>query len=319
MPGIFFYELLRIGNGGDASKLVGLKIFAGRFGNMMQQYTNAVLLAERTGLKYIQLGRCDIIDPKKPVSAGGITFLPVDAPLPEGTFLVGNFLDTLSFLPVLSPFFKFLADDEKDHSRVAREIIRPNILTGIKLLKEHCEDEVTIHLRSGDVFQTGEDVSWFRQPPLSFYKLVLERLSQSGRIKRACLVFEDRGNPCVDALEAFLMERKIPVRIQSSTLAEDLATLIDAPHLVFGLGTFGYSVCRLSKHIKTLHYFSPEFGGRYKLIPGIDEVVEVFDREGSYFKAIELGKTFGEGPWRNTPEQRRIMLDYPIRNLGVRD
>jgi hypothetical protein len=128
----------------------------------------------------------------------------------------------------------------------------------------------------------------------------------AGSIDRVRLVFEDRGNPCVDTLEQFLVAEGIPFRTQSGTLWEDLSALVDAPHLVFGFGTFGYSVCRLSTQVETVHYFAPEHGGIYAAIPGIGRVFAVHDRRGEYIKP---------GEWRNTPEQLEMMVSYPADAL----
>ena len=305
-------------------RIVGLKMsYGGRFGNVLFKYTNAIIIAWKTGLEYIQLGRHQLFDPIKQITVDGLTFLPADAPLPaNGAFLTGDFFDTRPFAPILSSFLTFTRQDEIEHCRVAREIIRPYLLTWLPCSNsDRFEDELTVHIRSGDIFCSDKPVdSWYRQPPLAFYTLVINRLIANGTITRVCLVFEDRGNPCVDALVEFLTEKRIAFRCKSGTLAEDLSALIDAHHLVFGYGTFGYAVCRLSIRIKTVHYFAPELGGRYGLIPGIDQVFSVYDRADGYIKAYEFdGDTIGPGEWRNTPEQRELMCTYPREALEIEE
>ena len=308
------YRIYHIKSSGFSSTMpiIGLAFtYAGRLGNMLLQYTNAILLAERTGLRYIQLGRHELSDPQAPVSVAGLTFLPSNADLPPcGAFLTGDFFNSSDFVPVLSQFLSFGSSEEIEYCRVVREIIRPHLLTGLSSCPAgHVEDELTIHLRSGDIFGPEQtDASGYIQPPLAFYIVVVNKLVASGTITRVRLVFEDRGNPCVDALEEFLAANAIAFRCQSGTLAEDLSALVDAPHLVFGYGTFGYAVCRLSSHIKTLHYFAPELGGCYALIPGIDQVFSVRDREGAYIKE-----------WNNTPEQRQTMRTYPSEALEIQE
>ena len=216
------------------------------------------------------------------------------------------------FAPVLGPLLRCWPADERIHNEIARRFVRPHILSGVPLPDErHFEDELTIHIRSGDLFQPGAVVDQaYRQPPLAFYTLVVRRLRAAGLIGRVRLIFEDRANPCIDGLEAWLGEQGIACRTQSGTLHQDMSALIDAPHLVFGYGTFGYAACRLSKRIRTLHYFAPELGGRYGLIDGIEQVYAVSDREGRYIKALDWGGA-DRGEWANTPEQRHMMLTYP--------
>jgi len=299
----------------DATKpLIGLKInHNGRFGNLLQQFANAIIFAERAGLKYVQLGRHELIDPTDPISVGNLTLLPSHVTLPpEGTFLSGVFLHTAEFAPLLSP-------NEAEQCHVVREIIRPHLSAGILPLdSDQFKDELTVHIRAGDIFDGEQTLwSWYRQPPLAFYILVMTRLLASGTISRVRVVFEDRGNPCVNALEQYLTEKRIAFRMQSGTLAEDLSVLIDAPHLAFGFGTFGYAVCKLSKRIETVHFFAPELsgyatagGGSYRMIPVIDKVYSIHDRGGGYIKV---------GDWKNTPEQRELMCSYPIEALEVEE
>jgi hypothetical protein len=290
--------------------IIGLKLgLSGRFGNLVQQYTNMILFAERTGLRYVQLGQHELAGPTEPISLGDVTLLPHGSALPTGgAFLAGTFYDPRALNPVLSSDWQTY--EEKEQCRVTREVIRPHILGSVAPRRSDRDSrELTVHIRSGDVFGSPDVVhSLYRQPPLAFYTLVVGRLLFEGAIDRVKLVFEDRGNPCVDALEHFLQSKKIPYSTQSGTLAEDLATLVDAAHLVFGFGTFGYSICRLSSHVETVHYFAPEHGGSYGAIPGIGRVFAVHDRQGAFIQP---------GEWHNTPEQRRQMVEYPIDALEI--
>ena len=303
-------------------RIVGLKInHPGRFGNVLLQTTHAIELARRTGLRFVQLGFHALLDITAPVMVDGVTILPHSAPLPpDGLFLTGVFFNSSVFAPVLGPLLRCSAADERIHNRIAQRILRPHVLSGLPLPGEqHPEDEVTIHIRSGDLFQPGQEVERaYRQPPLAFYTLVVARLRAAGLIRRVRLIFEDRGNPCIDRLEAWLGEQDIPCRVQSGTLHQDMSALIDAPHLVFGYGTFGYAACRLSRAIRTLHYFAPELGGRYGLIETIERVYAVSDRQGQYIKALDWNGA-DHGEWMNTDEQRALMLAYPEEWLQVHE
>jgi hypothetical protein len=290
--------------------IVGLKVnLMGRLGNLVVQYTTAVIFARRTGLKYIQMFDHELSAIDTPFSVGDITFLPSRGPLPEGYWLSGFFFDPVQLAPLLAEDYQ---TDEAERCRITQEIIRPHLLGSLApYWCDHDPREVAVHLRAGDVFdKEGYLHIWARQPPLSFYKLVIERLRAAGKIDRVRLVFEDRGNPCIDALGQYLIEQKIPFCEQSGALADDLAALVDAHHLVFGYGTFGYAVCRLSAHVETVHYYEPEQLGCYGAMPCIDRVFAVRDCVGSYIK---------RGEWRNTPEQRQVMLTYAKEALEIEE
>jgi len=318
---LYSLETGDIPSSGVSIPIIGLKLdHSGRFGNLLNQYENLIIIAEKSGLKYIQLGTHELSNLPAPVTVGDLTFLPNRFPLPPGgAFLTGGFFDTAPFEPLLKPFYS--GADEIERCRVTRKYIRSHLLTGLSIRKDHFEDELTIHIRAGDIFASDQPVIFgYRQPPLAFYTIVINRMLSSGTIMRVRLIYEDRANPCIEALECFLKDKNIPFRCSSGALADDLSALIDAPHLVFGFGTFGYAVCRLSRHIKTLHYFAPELGGRYGLIPGIDRVYSVYDRAGGYIKAFEIvNGTVCEGEWRNTPEQYELMRTYPPHALEIVD
>ena len=308
--------------GAASDAIVGLKLnHSGRFGNLTLQYTHAIELARRTGLAYVQLGWHALFDVTTPFEVDGLTVLPPQAELPQdGVFISGVFFNTDILAPILGPFLRFDPAEERLYSTIAQTYLRPHMLSGIPLPGEqHPSTEVTIHIRSGDLFDSGTVVErMYRQPPLSFYTLAIRNLQRSGLIRTARLVFEDRGNPCIERLEAWLVAQGIPFRVQCGTLHEDMSALIDAPHLVFGFGTFGYSACRLSKRIETVHFFAPELGGRYGYIPCIKRVFSVSDREGKYIKAGVWGQP-GQGEWGNTPDQRAMMVDYPEEWLAIEE
>jgi len=308
---------------GGPDEIVGLDInYSGRFGNLLIQFINAITLAERSNLKFIRLGKHELLGISHPIQINGITYLPFGAELfSKGRFLSGEFFNSDPFVPVLMPFLQFDSVSERNFTDVVQRVIRPNILRGIPLLNEvHHDDEVTIHIRSGDVFAPFTPiVRGYRQPPLSFYKLAVTRLINLYGIRRARLVFEDYGNPCVNAVIEWLESIHIPFRLQQGSVEQDMSALIDSPHLIFGHGTFGYAACRLSKHIVTLHYYEPELGGRYGSIPHIDHVYSVSD-SGDYIEAYEYGKPFpDELGWFNTPENIATMLSYPLNRLSVRE
>ena len=100
------------------------------------------------------------------------------------------------------------------------------------------DDALSIHLRGGDVFEENPHPD-FIQPPLSFYQTLIQKRIDAGRPLSVRLVFEDLGNPCVDAIEAYCAANAIPCQLQSGRLEEDLAYLLGARHLVFGSGSFG--------------------------------------------------------------------------------
>lgn len=145
------------------------------------------------------------------------------------------------------------------------------------------------------------------QPPLSFYTLVIGRFLAAGRITRVKLVYENRMNPVIEALEAHLIDRGIPFSVQSGTIVEDTSALVNGRHLAFGFGSLGPAICYLSDSVETVVSFANGYDHKFREIPTVRNVVEVFEA-GDYVKP---------GSWDNSDEQRRMMLEYPESKLRI--
>ncbi|ESQ76707.1 discoidin domain-containing protein [Asticcacaulis sp. AC402] len=284
--------------------LIGLDINnSGAFGNSVIQYATAIEVAHHLGLKYVRASPGKLIRLSAPIRVGQVDVLPSDTSLPGGgAFLRGNFFFRNHFKTALT----------KSTSQSYYELVRNHVsklYTGIDItqIPSRPKDELAIHIRSGDIFSTWIHAGYI-QPPLAFYELVIDRLVREKGIKRIRLVYEDKGNPVIDVLEARLKAAAIPFSSQSSTVEDDIMALIDSQHLAFGIGTFGTGVCHFSRQIETVYYFSPTGGCPFAGIPNVRHVVHITDKAGAYIK---------EGQWANSPEQRQMMIDYPIENLAV--
>ncbi|MBA3353217.1 MAG: hypothetical protein H0U23_12505 [Blastocatellia bacterium] len=163
------------------------------------------------------------------------------------------------------------------------------------------EDDLVLHFRAGDVFR--HPVAHYGQPPLAYYLAAIER----ERPKRTWLVFEDRANPCVDAVEAWLQKHRLEAMAQSGSLEEDLRVLLSARRLVIGHGTFGSSVAMLSARLRRLYTFKCQTWDDLPL-PGV-ATVQAVDLAGEYTKALLSGN------WKASVDQREMMLSYPAEAL----
>ncbi|WP_457105429.1 coagulation factor 5 8 type domain-containing protein [Methylobacterium sp. P5_C11] len=287
--------------------LVGLALYeCGAFGNCLIQLLLAIGIARNLNLKLIKLpaaDRSEVIGLTGPLTCGGITFIPGSAPLPDdGAFLSGMYFDLgiQRLAGTLGP------EETRD---IVRTCIRPLFSRLPRDIPAKPDDELLIHIRSGDIFSTWVAPT-YPQPPLAFYQMVIRRLLAEGRVNRIKMVFENRLNPVIPVLEAWIAELGIPLSTQSGTLIDDVAALMNGRYLVFGLGTFGPGVCQLSEHVEQVYYFASGWPQHFKGIPTIGRVVEVVDVGGGYTKV---------GEWDNSPERRALMLEYPAGNLAFDD
>jgi hypothetical protein len=284
--------------------LVGLELNEnGAFGNCMIQYAHAVILAQRLGLRYIKISetdRSELIRLEQPLVIDGLTFIPAIAPLPsEGVLLRGQSFDRSVFARAVGQI------PPSEFHAVIRKFVKKvfNVLPG--KFSEKPRDELLIHIRSGDIFKNWINPHYV-QPPLSFYTTIVDRLFGAGEVTSVRLVFENRLNPVIDALEKFLFERNIPFSTQSGSIIQDIEALVNGRQMLFGLGTFGPAICHLSDEVDRVFFFAPGAPRVFSAIPSVHDVFEVVDGAGRYMKS---------GDWRNSPEQRDLMLSYPADNL----
>lgn len=307
------YRIVQVGNAGSRTdRIIGLKVRRfGRMGNNFIQTVNAIFLARRMGLSYVHAPKFGLEGTSKIVTDGTITLIPADEDPPAGLYLEGPFYFRTTFG---SDVFKDFSNT--DIYAEAQRFIVPAV--GLPPTRHDLDPErareLAVHVRSGDIFSEKPHPQYV-QPPLSFYTAIVDGLLKEDLIDKVCIVAEDRANPCIDALENYLNGNGIPVRMQSGSLLEDVTYLRGARHSVFGLGSFGYGICLLSGPVETLHVFDASaFSGRsdyadlpsYDGLPNVRKLTAVVTKKGGYISPTG---------WKNTPEQRQLMLDYPAEDL----
>jgi hypothetical protein len=147
-------------------------------------------------------------------------------------------------------------------------------------------NEIYIHIRGGDIFGSNPH-SLYVQPPLSYYNKIIEKYDN------VILVSEDRLNPCVNELI-----KNPKVKFENNNLETDLQILGKAENLIIGFGTFGILLYLMNPNLKNIYipdYFSSDcksYG------------------ENIYVHIIDLPNYINVGEWKNTTEQRNIMINY---------
>ena len=163
-------------------------------------------------------------------------------------------------------------------------------------------DTLTIHLRGGDIFGDNPHSS-YGQPPLSFYEKVLD----SRVWTRVVLVAEDSLNPCLEGIISYCTHRGIPTQITGQRLEDATITISKATNLVASRGTFVPAITYLSNVPRNVYQFHTAID----IIPSTvaNHYLTIRDRDGHYQRAI-MGRE-----WRNTAEQRQLMMEYPRNSL----
>ena len=152
---------------------------------------------------------------------------------------------------------------------------------------------LVIHIRSGDIFNKIKPHPRYAQPPFHFYKKIIDDFG----FKNILIVTEpDMKNPCIE-----LIKKEYPhTIIQSSTLENDIHTLLNAQYLIVGNGTFSSVLSMISKNIK--------------IVFTTDKMKRFYPKTN--FKIFSYSLPSYDMHWQNTPEQIDKMK---IFNTIVRD
>ena len=173
----------------------------------------------------------------------------------------------------------------------AYTLLKKIFIINLTIIKPLPINDVVIHIRGGDIFSSNPHPGYI-SPPLSFYTANLNAFD------KIIIISEDTLNPCVNAL------LKYPnITYKKNTLTEDILLLLQSPNVIFSVGTFVTSLLLLSTHIKNV-YATNEINNT------LDNCSHIKIHKTDlthYFKLM--------GPWKNTKEQRRLLLNYnkPLR------
>ena len=263
--------------------------WSGRLGNNIQQVANAIMLAEYTKSTFSQSLDHEIVDKfsikfGENLDSGSGRFysweplVHCEKGIREGGNEIG--LDVGYIY--------------KNIKRVCETYISPHLKIPHKEVLG--EDTVVLHLRSGDNYHRVFDPPTNYVPnPLIFYLNLIESFDN-------CIVITepDKENPIVHEL------MKIDkVKIQSSTVAEDFATLMNSENIALsGVGTFAIAAALCSNSLKNLYTTDLLLTEHlnYSMLFNTDVIVNVMELE-DYLPVFPCS-------WKNTEEQRKFILEY---------
>jgi hypothetical protein len=288
----------------------------GRLGNNILQVLHAVLMARRIGVAEVQMMPSTFLDVKAALHIADITVLnprarrakPASVP-----FLAGHYFWSTSFPAYLQSLQADFVKETVDN------YVRPVFTDLLRHKKPAGPQVAAAHFRAGDIFTMQPPNPYYVQPPASYYLAAIEYLIAERGVKSVLLVAESRLNPVVAAVEAGLQARGIPFSYQSRSVEADFGALCGASHIVASFSTFCEAAAMLSDHLQSYIGFrhleshgplqrrQPPLLDSLLLGAGVHCAV-VEDAAGGYIPPFA---------WANTPDQIKLMLEYPAENLRV--
>ena len=161
------------------------------------------------------------------------------------------------------------------------------------ILKENINDnDLTIHIRSGDVYSKHPHPGWI-QPPLSFYINIIE----SNNWENIFIISEDNKSPVLKPL----LNKYKKIIFEIRDLKKDIYYILNSKNVCFGLGSFIPSLLLFNNNIKKIYY--PEYCHRF--------LIDLIDYENKY--TYKLDNYIKKGEWKNTSKQRNIIINYELK------
>jgi hypothetical protein len=280
-----------------------------RFGNHMHALANSLLLAKSLGITEVILPENQMF--RRTFEIEGILFSlrgPGDSTPDARIRLVGDFFYLKTFRPLLpkdkttQEFMSLFGPALKLVPRFSFRECWHWLSRKLEQSRKWLVRDLTIHIRSGDIFIGAGSHPDYWQPPLSFYKSVIT----STKPWQVTLVFEDRGNPVIDELERFLRRTKSRLRIVDGPIGDAFREVITARRLVVSRGSFAVPMVSISKSLRKLFIFSDAwpfaFEAPRRALTKKLSIFIVKDTAGSYKSKVS--------PWRNSENQRNSMLSH---------
>jgi len=265
--------------------------WCGRFGNNIQQISNAIFYCKENGLTFVSPDN-ELINPF------GVKFGESYAP------------PRLYFFHIPSSIGNgrpdFIADVDKltkERRMICKDIIYNFLKIDFNNINDLGDDTVVLQVRSGDIFSRKNYycpvVSNYLQNPLSYYTNIIKDY------KNVIVITEDYDNPVISELEKI---DNVEVRILPTDKSIEL--ILSTRNLVTsGVSSFGIACALLSRNIKRLYCSNLYLDEVLNYKNLIDTDVEVILSDINQERYIKWNE------WLNTDEQREIMINYEDTNL----
>jgi len=302
-------------------EVVEIPTWMGRMGNRIWQVLNAVRIAEATGRKFVRIPRAGggldhhlfgspegrLIEVTPPEAPGTCDFIPVSGKMHawhhDCRFLFFNRCRTT------------VKERMAAYNRYIMPIMRDDIMDRCKA---GADDEVTIHIRNGDValhIDTNPEMRpEHRQPPCAYFHKVIQTGHNGSPFKRVQLVYsnEEPTSPCIDDI---LEKHKDKVILRPApAVPGDVCHILRAKNLATTMSSFATVLKMMNTGLQRLFFanmLSPKMMTK-----------EQYEIQMDYyeFRVNELCDVFPEVTSYSVPElylDEGFFLRFPDGNIVV--
>jgi len=303
-------------------EVVEVPTWMGRMGNRVWQVLNAVRIAEATGRKFVKL----------PKAGGGLDNHLFDNPKDRLIEIIPSIphRGTCDYVPVAGKMYAWHHDCRflffnrcrmtiKERQALYQKYVLPLLKHDVM---DKCdggaEDEVTVHIRNGDVALHNDlnpDMRpEHRQPPCAYFHKVIQTGYKGGPFKKVQLVYstEEPVSPCIDDI---LAKHKDKVVLKpASSLAGDVCNVLAAKNLATTMSSFATVLKMMNTGLKRLFFAN--------MLSEKIMTPEQYDIQKDYyeFKVDELCQVFPEVTSYSVPElylNEDFFLKFPDEKFVV--
>jgi hypothetical protein len=283
-----------------------LEPYGGRFGNKMWQLMN-ILTEAFTKKQQINLDNLNYITPVYPI----IDLKKIEEEFKElfpenGEKIKNTFFPRNLHLP------NERSIDIKRYFVMAKMFIIPNLkFNPVPLPDEVC----LIHIRSGDLFNENTPHSAYVQPPLNYYKKIIdENKHKFAKFFVVCQpireeIFDEnyhrvfsgeKINPCIMEL------LKIPnVELIKGNLYQHYSLMLRTKSIILSRSSFSDTTIFLNKNLKNIFFWNWNHCLGDKTV--LPKNINVY--------SYKLTKPYIDS-WKCTDEQLKLMIDYDIKDIN---
>jgi hypothetical protein len=210
----------------------------------------------------------------------------------------------------------FMEDPIKDVHSVLQKVMRPVYASLIDTPVS--ARKLVLHIRAGDIFSTFIH-PWYVQPPASFYLKSLAHALDETSYDEVHVVYEDRSNPTIEIVEAFLEKQGIHFISRASDMTTDLRRLASATCIIASSSTFVEASAMLSQELQSYYSFRSH-SSQSSLSPFLQtRVGQILKAKGARCYLVQdLAFNYtDERDWKNSADQIELMKSYDIANLHL--
>lgn len=176
---------------------------------------------------------------------------------------------------------------DQNHEKM-QDILMNLFTIDYKSLTKLDENDVVIHIRSGDIFMSSLNDDYI-VPPLSYYVEILE----SNKFNKIYLISEDDLNPCIPALIKLYPN----IIHNKNSLEEDIKLVLRSQNIITSFGTFVPFLMYFTRYTKS--YYQINWLVEPPKLPNLNvNIIDYTDFKNKIDK------------WRNTTEQYKLLLNY---------